>query len=167
MSSFTCCIWWLVFGVLLGWLLAWLLSKCCKKSCNTDNSGDLPLSGENFASETKTTAGLAPAGLSRAGMIKAATAAGIFFAGKKNDLEIIEGIGPKIAELLNSNGIYTFAELGAASLTTLKSILERGGDNFRLANPETWAEQASLAAEYKWQELKALQDQLDGGVKKR
>lgn len=166
MSSFTCCIWWLVFGVLLGWLLAWLFSKFCKTS-GTNDTGDLSLPGENFVSETKSTAGSAPARLSRVDMIKAATAAGIFFAGKKNDLEIIEGIGPKIAELLNNNGIYTFAELGAASLSTLKTILEKGGDNFRLANPETWAEQASLAAEYKWQELKALQDQLDGGVKKR
>ena len=122
-------------------------------------------SSQGFAGAGSTT-GIPSPQISRAEMVKAAAAAGISFSGKKNDLEIIEGIGPKIAELMNENGIRTFDDLSKTSLDTLNKVLESGGDNFRLANPSTWAEQALLAAENKWQELKTLQDNLDGGVKK-
>ena len=33
-------------------------------------------------------------------------------------------------------------------------------------SPETWPQQAQLAADGKWDELKALQDELDGGKAK-
>ncbi len=179
MSSFTCCIWWLIFGVLLGWLLSWWLSKCCgKKSCDHDALGsDTDRTSQNLMDSSISAASYTPpspqpasppvtSSISRADMIKAAQAAGISFSGRKSDLEIIEGIGPKIAELLNDNGINTFEELSRASIPAINAILENGGDKFRLANPETWAEQAALAAKNQWAELKVLQDSLDGGVRK-
>jgi predicted flap endonuclease-1-like 5' DNA nuclease len=173
MGSFTCCVWWLVFGVLLGWLLSWWLGKYLGNKTYESLIADektkpdeTPSLRQTYFNNTPSTPEVASPEISRADMIRAASAAGISFSGKKNDLEIIEGIGPKIAELLNENGIHTFAELSEASFATLNLILEQGGERFKLANPNTWAEQALLAAENNWPELKALQDALDGGIKK-
>ena len=82
---------------------------------------------------------------------------------KGDDLKKIEGIGPKIAEKLNLKGINTFAELGAASFDDLKAILEDAGSRYKSHDPTTWPQQSLLAADGKWDELKALQDELDGG----
>ena len=78
----------------------------------------------------------------------------------------IEGVGPKIAGLLNAAGIETFADLSKASITKLKDVLTAAGPRFRLAKPDTWKKQAKLAAAGKDAELKKLQDELKGGVKK-
>jgi ribosomal protein L30 len=78
-----------------------------------------------------------------------------------DDLEAIEGIGPKIAGVLKAAGITTFAELAATDAGRLSEILQ--GANLRLADPTTWPEQAQLAAEDKWDEFKALQSSLKGG----
>lgn len=166
MGSLACCIWWLVFGILLGWLLAWCLSKFLGRKPEVLALVDEPVTSRQGFTDAEPTTSIPSPQISRVDMVKAAAAAGISFSGKKNDLEIIEGIGPKIAELMNENGIHTFDDLSKASLETLNNVLEAGGDKFRLANPSTWAEQALLAAENKWQELKTLQDNLDGGVKK-
>ena len=85
---------------------------------------------------------------------------------KADDLKKIEGIGPKISGLLNAAGIYTFAELGKASKKKLADVLNEAGARFRLAKPDTWQQQAKLAAAGKTDELKKLQDELKGGVKK-
>lgn len=80
---------------------------------------------------------------------------------KPDDLTIIEGIGPKIASVLQAAGISTFAQLAEADLGHLNQILQNAG--LRLANAETWPEQARLAAEGKWDELEALKASLKGG----
>ena len=77
----------------------------------------------------------------------------------------IEGIGPKIAELLQNNGIKTFADLAGSEVERLKAILEEAGSRYRVHDPSTWPEQSQLAADGKWDELKVLQDELDGGRK--
>lgn len=84
---------------------------------------------------------------------------------KKDDLKKIEGIGPKIEQLLNEAGIRTFKELADAPTPTIQKVLDGAGSNFNLADPGTWKKQAALAAAGKWDELKSLQDQLDGGKK--
>jgi predicted flap endonuclease-1-like 5' DNA nuclease len=78
-----------------------------------------------------------------------------------DDLEIIEGIGPKIAKLLQEAGISTFAQLAQADISNLRSILFSA--NLRVNDPTSWPEQAKLAAAGKMDELKQLQDQLKGG----
>lgn len=80
-----------------------------------------------------------------------------------DDLTIIEGIGPKIADLLTAGGIGTFAKLAGAEQAAIKAILDKGGRNFALANPETWPQQAKLCVRGKWEELKRLQDELVAG----
>jgi len=79
-----------------------------------------------------------------------------------DDLELIEGIGPKIAGVLKAAGIVTFADLAAADTSRLAEILEQE-PNLRSANPGTWPEQAALAAAGDWDGLKALTEQLKGG----
>ena len=81
-----------------------------------------------------------------------------------DDLTMIEGIGPKIAEVLNVNGIVNFAQLSASSPEVLKAYLEAADGSFALADPSTWPQQATLAAANDWDALKKLQDKLDGGI---
>ncbi len=80
-----------------------------------------------------------------------------------DDLKIIEGIGPKIAELLNADGIMTFRQLSVADVDRLKTILDNAGSRYRMHDPTTWPQQAGLAADGKMDELKVLQDSLKGG----
>lgn len=80
-----------------------------------------------------------------------------------DDLTVIEGIGPRIAELLAEDGIRTFAELVAATPDRLRAILDAGGTRFRTADPTTWPEQAILARDGQWDAFKALQDAMKGG----
>ena len=79
------------------------------------------------------------------------------------DLKKVEGIGPKIEELLNKAGIKSWSGLAAASVDDLKKILADAGNKFTRHNPETWPKQAQLCAEGKWDELAEWQDKLDGG----
>ena len=79
---------------------------------------------------------------------------------KADDLKKIEGIGPKIAETLVAGGIATFADLAKAKPAKISEIIEGVRGNHI---PDTWPQQAKLAADGKWDELKELQDKLDGG----
>ena len=80
-----------------------------------------------------------------------------------DDLKKIEGIGPKIAEILNGTGITTFAALAAASADSIKETLAKAEGNFAAHDPTTWPAQAKMAAAGEWDKLKVWQDELDGG----
>jgi predicted flap endonuclease-1-like 5' DNA nuclease len=82
-----------------------------------------------------------------------------------DDLTKIEGVGPKIAELLKAAGIVTFKDLSTAKAATVKSILDAAGKRFQMHDPSTWAEQSKLAANGEWEKLAKLQDALKGGKK--
>ena len=81
----------------------------------------------------------------------------------KDDLTKIEGIGPKIAELLNKDGIHTFKQLAAAKTSRLQKILSDAGPRYQMHNPGSWPRQSGLAADGKWVALDKLQKELDGG----
>lgn len=81
-------------------------------------------------------------------------------ASKGDDLKKIEGIGPKIAETLNEAGITTFAKLAKTDAAAISEIISGVRGNHVT---DTWPTQAQLAADGKWDELKKLQDELDGG----
>jgi len=88
-------------------------------------------------------------------------------AGKRfplNDLKVIEGIGPKIAELLNNAGIVSWNALSNADPAKLKEILAEAGPRYTMHNPTTWPIQAKLVVEGKYEELEAYQDRLEGGI---
>jgi predicted flap endonuclease-1-like 5' DNA nuclease len=97
--------------------------------------------------------------------VAAARSAGFASIKGPDDLEIVEGIGPKIAELLNNAGVKTFAQLAAMSPAQIQPILDAAGPNYRIADPETWPDQADLAARNRWSALKAMQDGLTAGRK--
>jgi large subunit ribosomal protein L17 len=80
-----------------------------------------------------------------------------------DDLKIVEGIGPKIEELFNAKGILTFVQLANTSVEDMQAILTDAGPAFLGKVPGTWAQQAQMAAEGKWDELKVWQDELNGG----
>ncbi len=82
---------------------------------------------------------------------------------RADDLKIVEGIGPKINELLNNAGIRTFQELAQAPLERLREILNAAGDRYRIHDPASWPEQAQLCASGAWEDLKVLQNRLTAG----
>ena len=82
---------------------------------------------------------------------------------KADDLTVVEGIGPKIAELLKNDGITSFALLASTKTEKLKAILDAAGPRYKMHDPGTWAKQAALARDGKTTELKKLQDELKGG----
>ncbi len=84
---------------------------------------------------------------------------------KSDDLVLIEGIGPKIAELLVAAGISTFAKLAETKPAAIKTILEAAGKRYQMHDPATWPKQAALARDGKTAELAKLQDQLKAGRK--
>ena len=82
----------------------------------------------------------------------------------KDDLTLIEGIGPKIGNLLKTSGINSFSKLAAATPNEIKSILSKGGSNYVSHDPTTWPDQAQLAAAGDWTKLNELKEKLIGGV---
>jgi predicted flap endonuclease-1-like 5' DNA nuclease len=79
-----------------------------------------------------------------------------------DNLKRIEGIGPRISQLLQEAGILTFAQLAATEVEHLRQIVAAAGLS-ALADPSTWPQQAGLAAQGDWTALQALQDELSGG----
>lgn len=179
-SSLACCFWWFLAGVLLGWLLNRCLCKCSRNATQqVTTPAPAPATSTSMPAAAPVKA--APVKVAKAPSAKstpkasAASAAVIDLAAAKkagftiknaNDLTVVEGIGPKINELFHNAGIKTFAQLAAATVPQMRKILDAGGSRFRIANPMTWAQQAALAADNKWSELKKLQDELSAGVKK-
>lgn len=81
----------------------------------------------------------------------------------KDNLTKIEGVGPKVQEIFNENGIATYADLAAKSEEELKAILEPKGAPYSGMDCSTWSKQADMAAKGEWDELKKWQDELNGG----
>ena len=82
---------------------------------------------------------------------------------KADDLVKIEGIGPKVAKVLNDAGITTFDDLAHAKAAEVQKILNTAG--LQMMNSEGWIAQAKLAAKGEWDALDDLQDELKGGRK--
>ena len=78
-----------------------------------------------------------------------------------DDLTVLEGIGPKVAKVLNDIGIMTFADLAGADVAKVQQTLNAAG--MRYMNPAGWIEQAKLAASGDMEGLKKLQGELQGG----
>jgi predicted flap endonuclease-1-like 5' DNA nuclease len=188
MGVLACCLWWFVFGVLVGWLLNWLLARFLRRDrpAPPDEVPDArypvaphdavgsrfePLPPIPHEPLPVAAAAAMPVAVdsptrpppSRVIDVGAARSAG-FNLKHADDLTIIEGIGPKTDELFRSHGVTGFAQLAQLSTADMLAILDQGGPHFKFANPVSWARQASLASENRWGELKALQEELIGGV---
>lgn len=187
MPALGCCLWWFLLGLLLGWLLNWLMARICRSMRGSDpaaphgdglyyseSASPAPDSAVHRLVNTRFYPGdhveesHAPA----AGAARTATCAPIDLAAARaagfaprgaDDLTVVEGIGPKIAEVLQARGITTFAQLAAATPEALRGLLDAAGPNYKLAQPQTWPEQAAMAAQNRWGDLKAYQDRLAVG----
>jgi len=82
---------------------------------------------------------------------------------KQDDLKVVEGIGPKIAELFHSHNVKTWQDLAQCSVEKCTEVLRAGGKRFEIHKPFTWPKQAKLAHEGQWDKLKEWQDVLDKG----
>jgi predicted flap endonuclease-1-like 5' DNA nuclease len=80
---------------------------------------------------------------------------------KPDDLSIVEGIGPKINQVLHAAGIQSLFQLSESEVAALKEILAAAG--LKLADPTTWPQQARLAIAGDLETLNALQATLRGG----
>lgn len=98
----------------------------------------------------------APKAAAAKGKSKAASA-------DQTDLTKIEGIGPKIASTLTTAGIGDFAALADADVDKVKEILAAAKPSLASHDPAAWGQQAEMARDGKWDELKKWQDELDGG----
>ena len=78
-----------------------------------------------------------------------------------DDLTKLEGIGPKVAKVLNGIGIVSFADLAGAEAAKVQETLNAAGMQYM--SPEGWIEQAKLAAAGDTEGLAKLQDELKGG----
>ncbi len=76
-------------------------------------------------------------------------------------LKKLEGIGPKVEQILNEAGIKTYAELAKSDVDDLRKLLATA--KLQMMNPDSWAEQAELADKGEWEALEKLQDELKGG----
>ncbi len=86
------------------------------------------------------------------------------YAGLKQDnLQIIEGVGPKMESILKENGVNSLSELAGKSTSDVQAILDKYGDKYKIIDPKTWVQQSGLAAGGKWEELIDLQKRLDTG----
>jgi predicted flap endonuclease-1-like 5' DNA nuclease len=82
------------------------------------------------------------------------------------DLQRIEGIGPKIESVLKAAGYTTYAKIAAASETELREALAGGGIKFAPA-ATSWADQAQYLADGDEDGLGEYQDYLVGGQERR
>ena len=83
---------------------------------------------------------------------------------KPDDLTKIEGIGPKAAEALVAAGVATYGDLAKSKADDVKTILTDASPRLAHLDPTSWAKQAKMAADGKWDELKEWQDNAKGGV---
>jgi predicted flap endonuclease-1-like 5' DNA nuclease len=150
---------WFVLGLAVGWLSGWLVFGFARKKApaaaapvHPATPVPLPTPSPETAAEPEET-GTFP----RTVDVSAARAAG-FNMKHADDLTVIDGIGPKIDDLFHANGIDSLIQVAHLSVQDMLEILESGGPSFQFANPATWAQQAALAAENRWKELKRLQE---------
>ncbi len=80
-----------------------------------------------------------------------------------DDLTTLEGIGPKVAQVLAGLGIASFQSLARADYAQVKAALDAAG--YKYMDPAGWIEQAALAAKGDLEGLQRLQDSLKGGRK--
>ncbi len=107
---------------------------------------------------------LAEARLKRRGTVKAATPGSVYDGLFSTDnLLVIEGIGPKVGQVLKEAGYQEWSQLAAAEPEELRRVLTAAGSNYSLSDPTSWPHQAGLAAAGDWDELIRYQKFTDGG----
>lgn len=81
-----------------------------------------------------------------------------------DDLTVVEGIGPRVAELCTALGIDSWETLARTDVARLQSMLDDAGSRFQMHQPATWPTQARLLADGRWVEFRELVAGLSGGT---
>lgn len=82
---------------------------------------------------------------------------------KQDDLKVVEGIGPKIADMFHGAGIKTWKALSETSVAACQEVLNGGGERYKVHDPASWPMQAKMCYEGKWKELFKWQYEHDHG----
>jgi predicted flap endonuclease-1-like 5' DNA nuclease len=75
---------------------------------------------------------------------------------ERDDLTVIEGLGPGACELCHGIGILTWADLAETEVSLLRTMLDDAGARYQVHDPTTWPVQAQLLAEGRWDEFRDL-----------
>jgi len=135
------------------------LDACRKKSEEKDNRIDL-LRGQ--VKELEGSAGEKQNLMQDSSGIPAS----YFNALDSDNLQIIEGIGPKMSEYLHANGINNWETLAGYDEKYIKKLLDKEGTRYRIIDPKSWPDQAKLAADKDWDGLIKFQKTLVTGKQK-
>ncbi len=74
----------------------------------------------------------------------------------RDDLTVVEGLGPAVAELCHGIGIATWRELAATEASLLRTMLDDAGARYQVHDPTTWPAQAALLADGRWEDFRDL-----------
>jgi len=164
-----------LLGILLGWFLWAKYKKQFKLAAN--DCDDLEdeinkLKDKLAACESKTTKKKTESKLSikqedtKQELLAFGIPTSKFMALSNDNLQIIEGVGPKMSEYLHSNGINSWETLATYDEHYLKNLLGKEGNKYRIIDPNSWPAQANLASKGEWEKLIDLQKSLVAGKKK-
>lgn len=82
---------------------------------------------------------------------------------ERDDLKVIEGIGPSVEDLCHGIGIRTWSDLAATEPSLLRTMLTDAGPRFKMQDPSAWPQQAELLADGRWAEFRDLVAELRNG----
>ena len=80
-----------------------------------------------------------------------------------DDLTVIEGIGPQIAQLCAARGIDSWWAMANTDVDRLRRMLQSAGPRFQVHDPASWPEQARLLSIGDWAGFMRLCHALRGG----
>lgn len=135
-------------------------------SSQNKNSGVAPLAAtENRSDVTSIASSLAGAAISSSSESNQPSGSkkSIYSGLKADNLQIVEGIGPKMESVLKENGVSNHSDLAKQTPDSLLTILSKYGDKYKIIDPSTWAQQAGYAANEDFDGMIDLQKKLDGG----
>ncbi|WP_324826818.1 hypothetical protein [Qipengyuania zhejiangensis] len=146
----------IVAALVVGLLVAWYVFNASRRTRVTGTGGDVLDEGASRAERNKAlidTAPAAPAATPVAPEIPATSpipapvgAANIAPAAGGDDLTRIKGLGPKLASLLNENGVTTFAQMAAWDDSEIDRIDAKLGRFEGRIRRDDWVGQARLLA---------------------
>ncbi len=141
------------------------LKSSTASTTTSSNTSTYGIAGAASAASTAAVSASSPVAQGSTVDLAAAKAAGFRLKQKngQDDFTVVEGIGPKINEIIHEADIHFYASLAATSVDDIQKMLDNAGPSYKLAKPGTWPAQAKMAAENKWEALKVWQDELDGG----
>lgn len=81
---------------------------------------------------------------------------------KNTNLQILEGVGPKIESILKDAGYTNWELIANASDADLQKVLDDAGPRYRMHNAAAWSAQAKHASRGEWDKLVQYQKDIDG-----